>query len=163
VDADKQPVHIPNPSGTLASSQGESFQLKKWGGAEKAGFQLVPNVIFQAQRRLGLDSGDVVILLNLTLHWWSADRLPFPSPAIIANRTGLSKRTVERRIKALEKKEFLKRLSAEANEGGPPRRKYQLDGFIEKLQTVAAIGLNQREFVKKRRKAEGQKHEKARG
>jgi len=38
VDAAKQPVHIPNPSGTLTSSQDESFQLRKWGGLKKQVF-----------------------------------------------------------------------------------------------------------------------------
>ena len=148
--------HTPEPSGNLAAAQPEDFQLKKWGGAEKAGFQLVPNVIFRAQRHLGLDSADVVILLNLTLHWWRADSLPFPSPAILANRMGLSKRTIERRIKALERKEFLKRLPLQTNEvGGAPRRRYELEGFIKKLEAAAAVGLSQREFAKKRRRAEG--------
>jgi hypothetical protein len=150
VHSDEQLVHIPKTAITPSSSQHEDFQLRKWGGAEKAGFQLVPNVIFRAQKHLGLDSVDVVILLNLTLHWWSAASLPFPSPALIANRMGLSKRTIERRIKALEKRKFLKRLRSEVNDDGEPlRRRYELNGFIEQLDVAASVGLTQRNFLKR--------------
>jgi len=152
VHSDEQLVHIPKTAITPPSSQHEDFQLRKWGGAEKAGFQIVPNVIFRAQKHLGLDSVDVVILLNLTLHWWSAASLPFPSPALIANRMGLSKRTVERRIKALEKKKFLKRLRSEVSDDGEPlRRRYELSGLIEHLDVAASVGLTQRNFVKRQR------------
>jgi hypothetical protein len=157
VDADKQLVHIPGTSGSLAFPRQDGFQLRKWGGAEKAGFQLIPNVIFQAQKHLGLDSVDIVILLNVTLHWWRRESLPYPSPAMIASRMGVSKRTVERRIRALERRQFLRRLPAEENgEGGPRVRRFVLDGLMERLETLAEVGVNRREFAKQRRKIEGQ-------
>ncbi len=150
--SDKQLIHIPKTAVAPVSPRSDDFQLKKWGGAEKAGFQLVPNALFRAQNHLALDSVDVVILLNLTLHWWSADNLPFPSPAMIANRMGLSRRTVERRIEALQKRQLLKRLPPQAKqEGEPERRRYELSGFIEQLEKAANIGLAQREFVKRKR------------
>jgi hypothetical protein len=156
VPADEQLVHIPTTSVSPTSAQDGDFQLRKWDGAEKAGFQLVPNVLFRAQKHLGLDSVDVVILLNLTLHWWSATNLPFPSPAMIANRMGLSRRTVERRIQALEKRKFLRRLPWQVNaEGEPQRRRYELSGFIERLKGAAMLGLAQRDFVKRQHAEKG--------
>jgi hypothetical protein len=124
-------------------------QLKKWGTAGKAGFQVIPNVLFRAQQYLGLDSIDVVILLNITVHWWGANSLPFPSPAIISQRMGVSRRTVERRLEILERKGFLKRLKPSVPAKGKPKvRKFELTGLVEKLEMVAGRGLSQREFVK---------------
>ena len=101
------------------SKKGKDDQLRKWGSSVQSGYQLVPNVLFRAQSRLSLDATDVVVLLNLSLHWWGADRLPFPPPAVIANRMGVSRRTVERRLERLEREGFLKRVPAE---GGEQRR-----------------------------------------
>jgi hypothetical protein len=36
-----------------------------------------------------LDSIDVVILLNITLHWWEMSDLPHPRPSTIAKRMGI--------------------------------------------------------------------------
>jgi len=101
---------------------------------------------------LELDSTDVVILLNLSLHWWGHDNLPFPSPALISQRMGVTRRTIERRLEALERKGFIKRLKPSAPaEGKPKVRRFQLTGLVEKLGIAAQQGLSQREFVKRQK------------
>src|ERR1019366_4860995 len=79
--------------GILAHERGAI--ANKWGSALDAGFQVVPSVLVKAQSRLGLDAVDCMILLNLNLRWWQRDRLPYPPPALIAQRMGVSRRTVE--------------------------------------------------------------------
>jgi len=118
----------------------------KWGSALDAGFQVVPNVLLRAQSRLELDSVDVVILLNLNLHWWEKDSLPYPPPALIAKRMGVSRRTVERRISRLQKAGWLTRLPAYATGGEFRSRKYDLSGLVARLQDAAAISLIQRNY-----------------
>ena len=116
----------------MPSAAPDDSQLKKWGVAGRAGFQVVPNVLFRAQQYLGLDSTDVVILLNLSLHWWGPYNLPFPSPALISQRMGVTRRTIERRLEALERKGFIKRLKPSAPaEGKPKVRKFELTGLVE--------------------------------
>lgn len=147
MNASTQLAHFPETVKTSSvAGVASGFQLKKWGTAGKAGFQIVPNVLLRAQQLLELDASDVVILLNLSLHWWSAENLPSPSPRIIANRMGVSKRTVERRLGDLEKREFLKRLPA--TDDMP--RKYDLSGFVQKLESAAAAGIAQRAYRKAR-------------
>jgi hypothetical protein len=120
---------------------------EKWGSALTAGFQVIPNVLFRAQSRLKLDSVDCMILLNLNLHWWEKDNLPYPPPALIAQRMGVSRRTIERRSHRLQKTGWLKRLPATANDDRQPKiRKYDLSGTVEKLQEAAIIGLSQRDY-----------------
>lgn len=134
------------------SAAPNDWQLVKWGVAGRAGYQLVPNVLFRAQQYLGLDSTDVVILLNLSLHWWAPDNLPFPSPGIISQRMGVTRRTIERRLEVLERKGLIKRLKPSAPaEGKPKVRKFELTGLVGKLENAALQGLSQREFVKRRK------------
>ncbi len=130
----------------------KGWQFEKWGVAGRAGFQVVPNVLFRAQQYLELDSTDVVILLNLSLHWWAADNLPFPSTGIISQRMGVSRRTIERRLEVLERKGLIKRLKPSApTEGKPKVRKIELTGLVKKLESAALQGLSQREFVKRQK------------
>jgi DNA-binding transcriptional ArsR family regulator len=99
--------------------------------------------IVRAQAHLGLDAVDVVVLLNMNMHWWHKGDFPFPRPTIIAKRMGVSKRTVERRIEKLVKAGLLERLPL-TKEGNI--RRYKLDGLVSRLKDAAAIGLLQREY-----------------
>lgn len=116
----------------------------KWGSAVDAGFQIIPNVLFRGQARLGLDSLDLVILLNITVHWWLPADLPFPQPRVIANRAGVSIRTVERRLESLEERGFLKRLAVEKSRNKLRQRRIDLSGLVQKLQELSATNLAQR-------------------
>src|SRR6266852_8885595 len=118
----------------------------KWGSALNAGFQVIPNVLIRAQSQLGLDAVDCVILLNLNLHWWRKHNLPYPPPALIARRMGVSRRTIERRLFRLEKGGWLKRLPADESDSQPKVRKYDLSGMVQRLQQAAIIGVTQREY-----------------
>jgi hypothetical protein len=112
----------------------------KWGEALDAGFQIIPDVLFRAQRILGLEAIDVVILLNITTHWWEYDDLPYPRPSIIAKRMKVSTRTVERRIAELQKNGFLTRLPSQLKHGKTVRP-YDLTGLVQKLRALSIANL----------------------
>jgi hypothetical protein len=118
----------------------------KWGSALNAGFQVIPSVLIKAQSRLGLDAVDCMIILNLNLHWWRKDTLPYPAPALIARRMGVSRRTIERRLFRLQKGGWVKRLPSEGRDGQPNVRRYDLSGLVQRLQHAAVIAVNQREY-----------------
>jgi hypothetical protein len=42
----------------------------KWQEAAKAGFQLLPDLLLRHQADLGLTATDLVVLINLTMHWF---------------------------------------------------------------------------------------------
>lgn len=109
----------------------------KWGDAMDAGFQIVPDVLFRHQKSLGLSALDVVILLNISLHWWEAEAKPFPRTSAIAARIGVSTRTVERRLSALEAMGLMKRLPSEKLSDGPLIRRIDLAGLSHRLQMLA--------------------------
>ena len=109
---------------------------EKWGSALDAGFQVLPNILIRAQNQLGLDPVDLVVLLNLTSHWWEKEDLPFIAPSRIAKRMDVSTRTVERHLKRLEKKGFLRRCKPRRSEDGLYTRAYDLQPLVIALQNA---------------------------
>ena len=117
---------------------------EKWGDALDAGFQVVPNVLIRAQSRLNLDTVDVVILLNLMAHWWTKDALPFISPARIAKRMNVTTRTVERHLKKLEGRNFIRRSVPNRTGQGIYIRHYDLTPLVGVLQEASRNALTER-------------------
>jgi DNA-binding Lrp family transcriptional regulator len=111
----------------------------------EAGWTAIPNVIFQRQRALGLDSVDINILLQLAAYWWTPGNHPFPSKARIAEAIGIDPRTVQRRIAQLEKGALIKRIPRRLASGSSRTNKYDPTPLataakpyaLEELQEVA--------------------------
>jgi predicted transcriptional regulator len=108
---------------------------EKWGEAARAGFQPVPDTLLVKQRELGLDSTDLVVLLNLTSFWWFRDAPPFPRTNIIANRMGVTTRTVQRSLKKLEVKGYIRR--DDFHDGTKVFPAVYFEGLVEKLVSLA--------------------------
>ena len=107
---------------------------ERWGDAVASGFTAVPNSLIRAQVELGLTPNDIVVLLNLLVHWWYRDRLPFPRTSIIATRTGLSQRTVQRTLATLQRKGLVTKIR-----GADQRSRYELDGLRKALSSYAVM------------------------
>ena len=77
-------LSLPAPRKTLAlrgrvGIDPEINARKKWGNEVfESGYQMFPDVLLRCQRFLGLEAMDVLILMNITMHWWSYDDLPIP-------------------------------------------------------------------------------------
>lgn len=117
----------------------------KWGDAVSTGpegFQIVPNVLLRNQDALRLSSTEMIVLLNILMHWWTPDDLPFPRTNAIAKRMGSSVRTVERSIQRLAELSLVERLATTANDG-PGQRRFDPAGLVERLQLMATEGKEQ--------------------
>ncbi len=79
-----------------------STVFEKYGEAAVAGFQAVPDLLLKNQGKLGLTPTDMVVLLNILMHWWYPEQKPFPRPTTIAQRIGVTTRTVQRSVSSLE-------------------------------------------------------------
>lgn len=87
-----------------AEADGLQVNEKKWTPTlMKAGWTVLPNVLFERQQALGLDPLDINILLHIASYWWSEGSKPHPSKTTIAKAIGIEPRSVQRRIAALEK------------------------------------------------------------
>lgn len=86
----------------------------KYGEASIAGFQAVPDLLLKHQGALRLSPTDLVVLLNVLMHWWYPTKKPFPRSSTIAKRMGLTPRTVQRSLQQLEELGLLAREKDEA-------------------------------------------------
>lgn len=83
----------------------------KWGKTIVAvGYTMIPNILIQRQRTLGLTPTHVNILLQLLMYWWEDDNLPHPTKKRLAESMGLSESTVQRNLRQMEQMGFLKRI-----------------------------------------------------
>lgn len=114
---------------------------EKWGtiiDGGYTGFQLLPDVLLRGQTSLNLTDTDIVLILNILMHWWKKEELPYPRPEMIAKRMGITTRTVERHINKLQAMGLLHRLPREANpNGGPKIRRFDLSGLLDALEDQA--------------------------
>lgn len=133
--------------GSGASADGQTLAEAKWGDALGMGFTIVPGVLIRAQAKLGLDTTDLAILLNILLHWWKPGDWPYPPPSLIARRIGVSTRTVERRLESLEERNFLIRHRSEKSRDGLALRRIELTGLVLRLEAFARAGLEMRKDI----------------
>lgn len=110
--------------------------VAKWGEVANAGFQILPDALLKHQRELGLDATDVLVLVNLTMHWWYADQKPFPRTTTIARRMNVSVRTVQRSMSKLQRLQLIERKKVD-DEHGQERTVIDLEGLIATLEPYA--------------------------
>lgn len=123
--------------GSPSSSPDKKESDKKWGKAVMAlGYCIFPSILLQTQGRLGLSAQEMIVLLQLVEHWWKADGQVFPSKETIAERVGLSGKQVQRHIRALEGRGFLRRNARFRSGGGQLSNHYDLGGLVEKLKSL---------------------------
>jgi hypothetical protein len=121
-----------------AEADGLQVNEKKWTPTlMKAGWTVLPNVLFERQQALGLDPLDISILLHMASYWWSEGSKPHPSKATIAKAIGIEPRSVQRRIAALEKDKLIRREERCISKTGSKTNVYHLDGLIEAAQPYA--------------------------
>jgi DNA-binding transcriptional ArsR family regulator len=106
--------------------------VERWGPAVDAGFTAVPNALVRAQDKLGLSATDLVVLLNIVMHWWHRDRRPTPRSTAIAKRSGMGHRTVQRSLKKLERKGLISRVRVSRD-----KTEYDLGGLRSQLAAQA--------------------------
>ncbi len=112
---------------------------EKWGKVTMGQrFTVVPSVMLQGQRRLGINANDLAVLLHIMEHWWKADDLPWPSKRTIAERLDVSEKTVQRSTAKMEKMGLINRKDRYLpNNNGRTSNAYDLSGLVERLTEIA--------------------------
>ena len=120
----------------------ESAIRQRWGGAvtdSETGYTAVPDVLIRSQAQLELSTNEMVVILNLLLHWWQdGTDWPYPRISAIANRMGVNRRTVERALRSLESKGLVHRLESEFSQDGLTIHRFDLSGLVSELNVFAA-------------------------
>ena len=110
---------------------------KRWGKKLiEEGFCIFPEQIIKNWSKTELDATDLAIVLNIAAYWWAVDRLPHPSLATISKNLNLSKRSVERRVKNMVDKGYIKKEKKVINNNTPIKIEWDLRGFIKKFEAM---------------------------
>src|SRR4051812_47546342 len=104
---------------------------RKWGAAAQAGFQILPDILLKQQNELGLSATELVVLINLTMHWWYPEQMPFPRSTTIAKRMGLDVRTVQRAMNRLQRLRLIEK--KKVKEEGDELTVFDLTGLVQQL------------------------------
>lgn len=103
-----------------------------------AGWTVIPSVILEYQKALGLDPLDLNIILQLAKHWWYVDSPPRPTKKTLAECMGVDASTIRRHIARLEKLGYIGR---SARFGGKEQSQqanaYHFDGLVKKVTPLA--------------------------
>jgi hypothetical protein len=90
----------------------------KWGAVVVAqGFCIIPALLFRAQRRLGLSSRPLALILQLAELWWEEEKDPWPKKETIAHRLGVKDKHVQRIVRDLEQRGYVKRATRMTRHG----------------------------------------------
>lgn len=116
----------------------EKRAVIKWQEAGKAGFQIVPDILFKKQIELKLGPTDIVVLMHISMHWWYEDQKPFPRLTTIARRMGVGTRTVQRSIKKLSQLGYVSK-EKQIDKKGIEREVFNLGGLVEILSQYARV------------------------
>jgi DNA-binding transcriptional regulator YhcF (GntR family) len=128
-------VVVPFPT---KEKEGKRKWDKMWGkSVVDYGYVALPRLLLEGQRRLGLNSTQMMILIQLANLWWDPGKNPWPSKARLANSLGLSPRQVQRIIGELEQGGFVARRERfRANTMGQTSNEFDLSGLVAKLNAL---------------------------
>lgn len=120
------------PASEEVSTKTVKANEKKWGKPlMDAGWSAIPNILIEKQAALGLDAVDFNIIVHLQSYWWKADQHPHPSIGTIAKAMNVTPRTIQRRIRRLEKGGMLIIEARQHASKGNNTNLYKFDGLIE--------------------------------
>lgn len=113
--------------------------VDKWGDQTSSfGWAAVPIALLFLQGKLKISPIEMNVLINLLMHWWKTEQLPYPSQDSIAYRIGVSKRTIQRAMARLEELKVIKII---ANPKGKSvvrgRNSYDLSPLVKMLDEMS--------------------------
>ncbi len=125
---------------TRVKAESDTLRIneRKWGRPlMEAGWTAVPTTILEHQQQLGLDAVNLNILLQIAKHWWYPDQAPFPSKKALAERVGVSPRTIQRRLRGMVEAKIISRRPRTRSGGGNDTTEFYFTGLIERATPYA--------------------------
>lgn len=112
----------------------------KWGKhTMDVGFTVIPSVLLRSQARLKIKCNELAVLVHLIEHWWKPGSMPWPSKKTIAERLGISDKTVQRAMVKLEREKLILRKSRFLKTSkGRTSNEYDLSPLVTRLKEIAA-------------------------
>jgi hypothetical protein len=121
---------------TTASKKPSSTE-RIWGKAVYShGYAGIPSILIQAQRRLGINWMQMNIIVQLLDYWHEPTRRPFPTKRDLAKRIGVTEKTIQNNVRALENAGLILREQRKTAAGDWNSNIYHLDGLVAKVQAM---------------------------
>ena len=126
---------VPFPGKPEGRKTSSSEQI--WGKSVLAiGYTVVPVIMIRAQSRLGINATQFNILVQLLEYWRDPARRPFPTKKELAGRIGLTEKTVQLNIRALESAGLVRREQRKSSAGDWTSNIYHLDGLLDRVRKL---------------------------
>ena len=131
--AEAEVINFANAPGVRATPSTE----KIWGKAVYShGYAGIPSIFIQAQRRLGINPTQMNIIIQLLDYWHEPTRRPFPTKKDLSKRIGVTDKTIQNNIRALEQAGLIKRQQRKTAAGDWNSNIYDLSGLIDKVRAL---------------------------
>lgn len=148
--AETDDLTLPSPATSKSAME------QRWGkNVIKAGYTVVPSIILRAQARLHINAVELAVLLHLLDHWWDNAEMPFPSKKRVAERLGVSAKTVQRAMVALENEGLVRRVKRSNGNGGQASNLYDLTPLIERIRPIADEDIEAKKKTSEMRRSVG--------
>mgnify|MGYP005752297273 FL=1 len=116
----------------------ERTLTRKWGKETMAAnYTVIPCALLRGQARLKIGPNELAVLIHLIDHWWQPEAMPWPSKKTLAERLGVSTKTVQRAIVVLEEEGLLLRKERYHKAGGRTSNEYDLTPLVARLKDIA--------------------------
>ena len=141
--APRGPVNSPSPQRIEQTPHAPAPALaRKWTPEVIAfGFTAVPDLLLKHMGGFRLSPTELVLLIQIMRFWWDADTAPFPSKRTLATAMGCSEKNIQKVIKGLEARGFLRRLQRRKGQDRSESNIYDLEYLVSRLLGLAiALG-----------------------
>ncbi|WP_183514874.1 helix-turn-helix domain-containing protein [Methylobacterium brachythecii] len=108
-----------------------------WGkSVTRHGYAGVPSILIRAQKRLGLSPIQLNIVIQLLDYWHDPARKPFPPKKELAERIGVTPKTVQNNIRELEKAGLITRHIRRTSSGDYNSNIYDLNPLVDRVRSM---------------------------
>lgn len=110
----------------------------KWRTSLDMGWTVIPSALLRGLPRLHINATDLAILISLIDFWWAPESAPWPSKRVLAERLGVSQKTVQRSLKRLQDEKLIISEPRRAATGGQTSNRYDLTPLVKRLEAIVA-------------------------
>ena len=119
----------------MSTEYGFSFLARYGQTILSGGIAAIPVALFHYQREIDLTPQEIWFISYILAHKWD-ERLPYPSLVRMAERSGISYRTLHRYKDSLVEKGYLEVISRETESGGQDSNAYDFTGLFIRLEEL---------------------------
>lgn len=137
--------HIPSMTATTTPSEeavtsppreSEKTLRIKWRTSLDMGWTVIPSALLRGLPRLHLGANDLATLICLIDYWWAPESAPWPSKRALAERLGVSQKTIQRSLRRLQEEKLIVSEARHSASGGQTSNRYDLGPLVKRLEEI---------------------------